>query len=124
MQGKLGSLVLKFQKIVESAHVDIDELKQLLILSYQLKTRIQRARNFKSVFVIVRKLCSPFNIEVLHLIANHFKLPDALQAIREYEIDQQNHHKKLMSAMFAQELNVYTDFPISKVGKLLIMASL
>ena len=28
MQGKLGSLVLKIQKTVESAHVDIDELKQ------------------------------------------------------------------------------------------------
>ena len=106
MQGKLGSLVLKIQKIVESAHVDIDELKQLLILSYQFKTRIQRARNFKSVFFIIRKLCSPINIDVLVLIADHFKLPAALKAIREYDIDEQNYRKKLLSSTFAQELQM------------------
>ena len=73
-------------------------------MSYQFKTRIQRARNFKSVFRIVRELCSPVNIDVLDLIANHFKLPDALRVIQEYNIDEQNYRKKLMSSTFAQEL--------------------
>ena len=60
MQGKLGSLVLKIQKIVECAHIDIDELKQLLILSYQqFKSIIQEEKTFAKVFVIVRKFCSP-----------------------------------------------------------------
>ena len=104
MQGKLGSLVLKIQKIVESAHIDINELKQLLILSFQFKINFQRAKNFSNVFVVVRKLCSPLNIEVLMLIANHFKLSDAIRAIQAYEFEQQNYRRKLLSTAFAQEL--------------------
>ena len=44
IQGKLGSLVLNIQKIVQSANVNIDDLKQLLILSYpfeELKKEIK-----------------------------------------------------------------------------------
>ena len=104
MQGKLGSLVLNIQKIVESAHIDINELKQLLILSYQFKTNFQRAKNFSNVFVVVRRLCSPLNIEVLMLIADHFRLSDAIRAIRVYEFHKQNYRKKLLSTAFAQEL--------------------
>ena len=104
MQGKLGSLVLNIQKIVESSHIDIDDLKQLLILSYQYKTKFQRAKNFSKIFITVRKLCSPLNIEVLSLIANHFKLSDAIIAIQTYEFEQQNYRKKLLSTAFAQDL--------------------
>ena len=105
MQGKLGSLVLKIQKIVESAGIHIDDLKQLLILSYPFENKeIQEAESFTGVFVAVRKLCSPINIEVLIIISQHFNLTDALIAIQEYEVEEQNYRKRLLSATFAQEL--------------------
>ena len=106
MQGKLGSLVLKVQKITESAHINVDDLKQLLILSYPNEEEIQKAKDLSSLFVAVRKLCSPVNIEVLMLIINHFKQisKDTLIAIQEYEFEEQNYRKRLLSATFAQEL--------------------
>ena len=45
MQGKLGSLVLKVQKIAESAHININDLKQLLVLSYPDEEEIQKAKD-------------------------------------------------------------------------------
>ena len=105
MEGKLGSLVLKIQKIVERAHIDIDELKQLLILSYQqFESMIQEATTFSKVFVIVRKFCSPVNIEVIILIGNHFELSHVIEVIQQYELEEQNYCKKLMSTAFAQDL--------------------
>ena len=77
MQGKLSSLVGKNKQRVESAGIEFDDLIQF----YHFKTRIQRARNLKNVFVIVCKLCSPVNIEVLFLIVDHFKPFDALKVI-------------------------------------------
>ena len=105
MQGELGSLVLKIQKVVESADIDIDELKQLLILSYQqFESMIQEAKTFSSVFVVVRKFCSPVNIEVLILIGDHFNLSDAIKIIQQYEVEKQKYREKLLSTAFAQEL--------------------
>ena len=105
MQGKLGSLILKVQKIVESAHVDIDDLKQLLILSYQqFESMIQEAKTIARVFVIVRKLCSPVNIEVIILIGTHFELSGTIEAIQAYELEEQSYRKKLLSTAFAQDL--------------------
>ena len=110
IQGKLGSLVLNIQKIVQSANVNIDDLKQLLILSYpfeELKKEVKILESFSDVFLVVRKLCSPVNIGVLILIVDHFKLSDAaLTAIQAYEIEEQNYRKKLLSATFAEELNI------------------
>ena len=105
MQGKLASLVLTIQKKVETAHINIDDLKQLLILSNPFESEeIQRAENFANVFVIVRKLCSPVNIEVLTVISNHFKLSGTIEAIRAYELEEQSYRKKLLSSAFAQDL--------------------
>ena len=101
---KLGSLVLKIQKEVESAGIKFDDLKQLLILSYPYEQKIQEAETFASVFVAVRKHCSPVNIEILEEIVSHFKLSDALTAIQEYEVEKDNYRKKLLSATFTQEL--------------------
>ena len=109
MQGKLSSLVEKIQQRVVSAGIEFDDLKNILIQFYQFKTKIQRARNFKGVFNIVRKLCSPVNIEVLFLIVDHFKLYDVLFAIQEYENDEQNYCKKLLSSTFTQELKKETE---------------
>ena len=106
MRGKLGSLVAKIQKIVKSAHINVDDLKQLLVLSYPDEEEIQKAKGLSRVFIAVRKLCSPVNIEVLMLIVDHFKQisKDALITIQEYEIEEQNYRKRLLSATFAQEL--------------------
>ena len=105
MQGKLGSLVLNVQKIVELAGINIDCLKQLLILSYPFEEEeLQNAKDLSSVFIAIRKLCSPVNIEVLIHIVDHFKLSDALIAIQQYQTDEQNYRKKLLSATFAKEL--------------------
>lgn len=42
--------------------------------------------------------------ECLVGIVHHFKLYDALTAIKAYEIEEQIYHKKLTSATFAEEL--------------------
>ena len=105
MQGKLASLVLTIQKKVETAHINIDDLKQLLIFSNPFESEeIKRAEDFASVFVIVRKLCSPVNIEVLIVIDNHFKLSGTIEAIQAYELEEQSYRKKLLSTTFAQDL--------------------
>ena len=111
MQGKLGSLVLKVQKIVKSARINIHDLKQLLVLSYPYEEEIQKAKGLSQVFIVVRKLCSPVNIEVLIRIVDHFKKisKPALIAIQEYEIEEQNYRKRLLSATFAQELKEEAD---------------
>ena len=107
MQRKLGALVLEIQKSIVSAGVDVDELKQLLILSYpfeEFKQEIRRAQDVTDVFVAVRKLCSPVNLSVLIAIVDHFKLSDALTAIKAYETEEQLYRKKLLSSTFAQDL--------------------
>ena len=107
MQGKLGAVVLEVQKSIVSAGVDVDELKQLLILSYpfeEFKEEIQRAQDVTDVFVAVRKLCSPVNLSVLVVIVDHFKLSDALTAIKAYETEEEIYRKKLLTSTFAQEL--------------------
>ena len=107
MQGKLGALVLDIQKVATSAGVDVDELKQLLILSYpfeEFKEEIRRAHDLTDVFVAVRKLCSPVNLSVLVAIVDRFKLSDALTAIKAYEFEEEIYRKKLLSTTFAQEL--------------------
>ena len=105
----MGSLVLNIQKIVQSANVNIDDLKQLLILSYpfeELKKEVKNLESFSDLFLVIRKLCSPVNIGVIILIVDHFKLSDAaLTAIQAYEIEEQNYRKKLLSATFVEELN-------------------
>ena len=104
MQMKLGGLVLKIQKEVKSAGIKFDDLKQLLILSYPFEKDIQEAETFASVFVAVRKHCSPLNIEILEEIVSHFELSDALTVIQEYEVEKDNYRKELLSATFTQEL--------------------
>ena len=83
----MGSLVLKIKKAAESAGIDVNELKELLIFCYTPEEKeIQEAENLIKVFLIVRnKLCSPDNIESLKVIVDHFNLSDALTAIHEYE---------------------------------------
>ena len=107
MQGKLGALVLDVQEVAESANINIDKMKQLLILSYpfeEFTDEIRRAQDLADVFVAVRKLCSPVNLSVLVAIVDHFKLSDALTAIKVYEVEEQNYRKKLLSTTFAKEL--------------------
>ena len=107
MQGKLGALVLDVQEVAESANINIDKLKQLLVLSYpfeEFKEEIRRAHDLTDVFVAVRKLCSPVNLSVLVAIVDHFKLSDALTAIKAYQFEEKIYRKKLLSTTFAQEL--------------------
>ena len=105
MQGKLGSLVLDVQRIAELADINIDHLKQLLILSYPFEEdKLQNAKDLSHMFIAIRKLCSPVNIEALKHIVDYFKLSDALTAIQQYETAEQNYRKKLLSASFAKEL--------------------
>ena len=88
MQRKLGALVLDVQKATKSANVCVDELKQLLILSYpfgNFKEEIKNTQNFLEVFVVIRKHCSPVNTDILTCIGEYFKLADALTAIQKYE---------------------------------------
>ena len=107
MQGKLGALILDVQEVAESANINIDKMKQLLVLSYpfeEFKEEIRRAYDLTDVFIAVRKLCSPVNLSVLVAIVDRFKLSDALMLIRAYEVEEQNYRKKLLSTTFAEEL--------------------
>ena len=107
MQGKLGALVLDVQEVAESAKINIDRIKQFLVLSYpfeEFKEEIRRAQDITDVFVAVRRLCSPVNLSVLVAIVDRFKLSDAITAIKAYEVEEQIYRKKLLSATFAQEL--------------------
>ena len=83
----LDALVLKVKQSTESAGIDVDELKELLIFcSTSEGKEIQEAENILKVFRIVRnKLCSPDNIEILKVIVDHFTLSDVLTAIHKYE---------------------------------------
>ena len=87
---------------MKSARIKVDDLKQLLVYSYPFEEEIQKAKGL----VNVRKLCSPVNIEVLVHIVDHFKQisKPGLIAIQEYEIEEQNYRKRLLSTTFAQEL--------------------
>ena len=105
MEGKLGSLVLKIQKIVELAGITVDEVKQLLTsYPFEYLEEIKKADNLTDIFVSVRKLCSPVNKEVIIFMTNHFKLSNALIAIQMYDYKEQNYRKKLLSTTFAEEL--------------------
>ena len=58
-------------------------------------------------------------MEILILLVDYFKRSAALKAIQEYEVEEQNnYHKKLLSATFAQQLKMETEIlrhnPIAK----------
>ena len=42
------------------------------------------------------------------LLADYFKLPNALKAIQAYEVEEQNYRKKLLSAEFTRQLKAET----------------
>ena len=91
MRPKFGSLISKIKQSAKSANIDVDDLKELLVLcstseEKEIEKEIQEAENLFKVFVILRnKLCSPDNIEILKVIVDHFNLSGALTDIREYE---------------------------------------
>ena len=83
----MGSLVVKIRKEAESAHININELKDIIIVSCQdLKEEVLKAEDLSQVFVVIgQKLCTPDNIEVLKVIVHHFNLYGVQKAIQEYE---------------------------------------
>lgn len=85
---RLGILVQTIQEEVKSADIEFIKIKQLLVLSYPFEEEINRAENLSDIFLIVRKLCSPINIEILILLVDYFKLFDALKAIQTYEVEE------------------------------------
>jgi hypothetical protein len=111
MRDKLGELVYEVQKAVQSANVDIDDLRGFLILKNILNdavvSKLEEAKSLLAIFqVVCRDLCSPINLTVLRDIANNYKLHDHLiiAIINIYEIDQELFHLKLSSAKFAEML--------------------
>ena len=79
---------MKVKKAAESANIDVDKLKELLIFysTSEEEKEIQEAENLFKIFLIIRnKLCSPDDIEILKDIVDHFNLSDTLKAIHEYE---------------------------------------
>ena len=81
-------------------------MKQLLTVSFPFEylEDIEKAANLTDIFVLVRKLCSLVNKEVIVFIVNHFKHSSALITIQMYEDEEQNFHKKLLSTTFSEEL--------------------
>ena len=108
MRGKLAGLVFDFQKVVEAAHINIDDLKQYIRLydpDKECSEELRIASNVSEVFVIVRrKLCSLFNYSVLLRIAEKFDLVDGLKVIQSYEAEEENYRKILASSTLAEEL--------------------
>lgn len=108
MHGKLAGLVFDFQKVVEAAHINIDDLKQYIRLydpDKECSEELRIASNVSEVFVVVRrKLCSLFNYSVLLRIAEKFNLVDGLKVIQSYEAEEENYRKILASSTLAEEL--------------------
>uniref|UniRef100_A0A1X7TK74 Uncharacterized protein n=1 Tax=Amphimedon queenslandica TaxID=400682 RepID=A0A1X7TK74_AMPQE len=108
MLGKLAGLVLDFQKVVEKANINFEDLKQYVILYHpdeQYRNELRKARNVYEVFDIIRsKFCSLFNYDVLLRIAEKFNLPDAFKVIQQYETEEDNYRKLLSSSTLASEL--------------------
>ena len=90
---KLGSLVVKFEEIIQrSGGINVDEFKELLIKEYpkneELAEEINCAKNLSDVLLVVCK-CLPVNTVIL-LVVDNFKLPDfdqirILELIHQYE---------------------------------------
>ncbi|XP_019863176.1 PREDICTED: uncharacterized protein LOC109592045 [Amphimedon queenslandica] len=108
MLGRLAGLVLDFQKVVEKANVNIEDLKQFVIVRYpdeQYRNELRKASDINEVFAIIRsKFCSLFNYSVLLRIAEKFNLPDGFKVIREYKVKEDDYHKILSSSSLASEL--------------------
>ena len=108
MRGKLGGLVLRFQKVVENSNVNIEDLKQYVILYHpdeQYREELRKARDINTVFAVIRsKFCSLFNYTVLLRIAENFNLADGFEVIQEYEAEEENYRKILSSSTLANEL--------------------
>ena len=110
---KLGSLVLKFEEIMQqSRSIDVHQLKKLLKLTYsrdkELHEEIECAKDLSEIFIVVRNCCSPFNIDVLLVVVDHFKLPNSdririLELIHEYE--EPHYRKKMYSIIELAGLN-------------------
>ena len=108
MRGKLAGLVLDFQKVVEKANVNIEDLKQYIIFYHpdeQYRNELRRARDIYEVFDVIRsKFCSLFNYDVLLRISEKFNLLDGFKVIQEYEGEEENYRKLLSSSTLASEL--------------------
>ena len=108
MRGKLAGLVFDFQKVVEAAHINIDDLKQYIRLydpDKECSKELRIASDVSEVFVVVRrKLCSLFNYSVSLRIAEKFNLVDGLKVIQSYEAEEENYRKILASSTLAEEL--------------------
>ena len=89
MEAQLGFLVCKIAEAGESAGIDVNRLKMLLISSFPSeKEEIKNAESIFEVLLAIRiKHCldSYDSIEAFRSVVRHFNLSDALTAIREYE---------------------------------------
>ncbi|XP_019849060.1 PREDICTED: uncharacterized protein LOC109580415 [Amphimedon queenslandica] len=108
MLGKLAGLVLRFQTVVKKENVNIEDLKQYVILRYpdeQYRDELGEVRDINTVFAVVRRrFCSLFNYEILREIADNFKLANGFKVIQEYEAEEENYRKLLSSSALASEL--------------------
>ena len=108
MRWKLAGLVLDFQKVVEKASINIEDLKQYIILYHpdeQYRNELRKAKDIYEVFDVIRsKFCSLFNYSILLRIAEKFNLPDAFKVIQQYEAEEDNYRKLLSSSTLASEL--------------------
>ncbi|XP_019849065.1 PREDICTED: uncharacterized protein LOC109580417 isoform X2 [Amphimedon queenslandica] len=108
MRGKLAELVFDFQKVVEKSTVNIEDLKQYVILYHpdeQYRDELRKARDINAVFAVIRsKFCSLFNYTVLLRIAEKFNLPDGFEVIQRYEAEEENYRRILSSSALADEL--------------------
>ena len=108
MLGKLAGLVFDFQKIVEKANINIEDLKQYVILYHpekKYKDELRKARDINEIFDVIRsKFCSLFNYTVLLRIAEKFNLADGFKVIEDYETEEENYRKLLSSSTLASEL--------------------
>ena len=114
MQGKLGRLFFGFHTAIERANIKLEDLKTFIIYCRpheDCKDELRNAKSVSEVLDIVRtKLCSLVNYSILVDIANEFKLNDALDVIKAYEIEEEKYRKKLSGYQFAKELQEESKF--------------
>ncbi|XP_019852753.1 PREDICTED: uncharacterized protein LOC109582478 [Amphimedon queenslandica] len=120
LRGKLGDLVYDIKKKVEEAHININDVKDVIRYhdpDEKCSIQLQEARDMSQVFFIVRtQLCSLCNCSILQKLAKRFNLQDGERIIQEYEFAKENYRRLLTSSSFADELRKESQFPSNAKG--------
>ena len=93
---------------METANVDIDDLRQFIISHHpnnECRSKMKDTNDIDDIFIVLHTtFCSFFNYSILVRIAEKFKLSDGFKAVLTYEAGKDSYQKNLASIPLAEEL--------------------